>query len=668
MLDAGSGEQTAQFNPNNKMSLTAQRQKLPIFQFRNHILWLVENYKTVVLVGETGCGKSTQIPQYLNEAGWTTAGFQVAITQPRRVAAVSLAVRVADEVGCMIGTTIGYAVRFDSKQDEQKTRVKFVTDGVLLQEMTTDPLLRKYSVIMIDEAHERSLQTDMCLGLLKKIQKVRPDLRLVVASATLDANFFKDYFEQNLSSDPDKDTARVIHLEGRTFPVDIFYLSKPCPDYMKESLETVLKIHKKNEPGDILIFLTSAEDVDSLTETLEEKSAALTQRAKDVGVKMMKMKVYRLYGSLPVQDQFRVFENVNRGTRKVIAATNIAETSLTLPGIVHVIDAGFVKIAAYNPVNGLDSTVVIPVSQASANQRAGRAGRVRSGCCYRLYSQNDYEQLKEATEPEMRRSELSSTIIRLKMLGISNVVRFDFPSPPPAQSLSRSLELLLALGAIDEQCELTSDIGEKLAELPLHPFHARMLLASIKYECVKEVLSLVALLSVRTIFSIPAGRRQEASRQHRRFQVEEGDHISMLNAFESFEECKGDRKFINKRFLNYRALVRVQQIRKQLAKFIGRWRIKEVATGDNVFPILKSITAGLFANAAVLRPDGLYETIRDSITLELHPDSALADQPKPPECVLYTDVTQGKYMREVSVIPQTWLTEIASHYYQNNNE
>lgn len=412
MLDAGSGEQTVKFNPNNKMSLTAQRQKLPIFQFRNHILWLVENYKTVVLVGETGCGKSTQIPQYLNEAGWASAGYQVAITQPRRVAAVSLAVRVADEVGCMIGTTIGYAVRFDSKQDEQKTRVKFVTDGVLLQEMTTDPLLRKYSVIMIDEAHERSLQTDMCLGLLKKIQKVRPDLRLVVASATLDANFFKDYFEQNLSSNPDKDTARIIHLEGRTFPVDIFYLSKPTPEYMKESLETVLKIHKKNEPGDILIFLTSAEDVDSLTETLEEKSAALSQRAKDVGVKMMKMKVYRLYGSLPVQDQFRVFENVNRGTRKVICATNIAETSLTLPGIVHVIDAGFVKIAAYNPANGLDSTVVVPVSQAAANQRAGRAGRVRSGCCYRLYTQNDYDQLKEATEPEMRRSELTSTIIR----------------------------------------------------------------------------------------------------------------------------------------------------------------------------------------------------------------------------------------------------------------
>ena len=316
LLDAGSGEQTATFNPNQNMSLNAQRQKLPIFQFRNHILWLVENYKTVVLVGETGCGKSTQIPQYLNEAGWASAGYQVAITQPRRVAAVSLAVRVADEVGCMIGTTIGYAVRFDSKQDEAKTRVKFVTDGVLLQEMTTDPLLRKYSVIMIDEAHERSLQTDMCLGLLKKIQKVRPELRLIVASATLDANFFKDYFEQNLTSNPDYDTARVIHLEGRTFPVDIFYLKSPCPDYMKESLETVLKIHKKNEPGDILIFLTSAEDVDSLTETLEEKSADLLKRAKDVGVRMMKMRVYRLYGSLPVQDQFRVFENVNRGTRK----------------------------------------------------------------------------------------------------------------------------------------------------------------------------------------------------------------------------------------------------------------------------------------------------------------------------------------------------------------
>lgn len=277
----------------------------------------------------------------------------------------------------------------------------------------------------------------------------------------------------------------------------------------------------------------------------------------------------------------------------------------------HVIDAGFVKISAYNPNNGLDSTVVVPVSQAGANQRAGRAGRVRSGCCYRLYCQKDFDQLKEANEPEMRRSELSSTILRffisknniilliilknihshndfrLKMLGISNIVRFDFPSPPPAQSLSRSLELLFALGAIDEECELTENIGEKISELPLHPFHAKMLLASIEFECVKEVLSVVALLSVRTIFQIPPGRRQEAARQHRRFQVEEGDHISMLNAFESFEECEGDRKFTNKRFLNHRALVRVQQIRKQLSKFIARWRIEETSVGDNVFPILK---------------------------------------------------------------------------------
>ena len=316
MLDAGSGDQTASFNPNNNLSLTMQRQKLPIFQFRNHILWLVENYKTVVLVGETGCGKSTQIPQYLHEAGWTSSGYQVCVTQPRRVAAVTLATRVADEAGCMIGSTIGYAVRFDSKQDPDKTRVKFVTDGVLLQEMTSDPLLRKYSVIMIDEAHERSLQTDMCLGLLKKIQKVRPDLKIIVASATLDAQFFKDYYEQNLTSDPDKDTARIIHLEGRTFPVDIFYLNKPTADYMKQSLDTILNIHKKNEPGDILVFLTSAEDCDSLTESLEEKVGELIKRANELKVRMNKMKVYRLYGSLPINDQMKVFEQTNKHVRK----------------------------------------------------------------------------------------------------------------------------------------------------------------------------------------------------------------------------------------------------------------------------------------------------------------------------------------------------------------
>ncbi|CBY31661.1 unnamed protein product [Oikopleura dioica] len=665
LLDAGSGDKISSFNPNSNMSLMQQRQRLPIFQWRNHILWAVENFQTLVLVGETGCGKSTQIPQYLHEAGWTSRGYQVCVTQPRRVAAVTLATRVADEKGAMIGTSIGYAVRFDSKQDEEQTRVKFVTDGVLLQEMTSDPLLRRYSVIMIDEAHERSLQTDMCLGLLKKIQKVRPDLRIIVASATLDAEFFKGFFNHNLTDNSEADTATIIHLEGRTYPVDIFYLEKACPDYMKESMETVLKIHRENKFGDILVFVTSAEDCDSLCDNLRDEVGKVISKAQGIGVPLMKMKALPLYGSLPVIDQMRVFESLPRNTRKVIVSTNIAETSLTLPGIVHVIDAGFVKISAYNPKNGLDSTTTVPVSQAAANQRAGRAGRVRSGCCYRLYTQDDFEKLMKATVPEMRRSELTSTILRLKQLGISNVVRFDFPSPPPAQALSRSLELLFALGAVDEECELTEKIGERIAELPLHPFFAKMLLASIDYECVREILTMVALLSVRTIFQIPPGRRQEASRNHRRFQVEEGDHISMLNAFETFEECERDRKFTNKRFLNHRALVRVGQIRTQLSKFIKRWRVEETSARENVFPVLKAITAGLFPNAAILRGDGLYETVRDAVVLQ---DSALADAKRPPKCVLYTEITQGKYMREVSVIEQEWLTEISGHYYQNNME
>ena len=316
MLDAGSGEKISSFNPHGNMSLNQQRQRLPIFKYRNHILWLIENFSTVVLVGETGCGKSTQIPQYLHEAGWTSRGYQVCVTQPRRVAAVTLAVRVADEKGSMIGSTIGYAVRFDSKQDEEQTRVKFVTDGVLLQEMTSDPLLRRYSVIMIDEAHERSLQTDMCLGLLKKIQKVRSDLRIIVASATLDAQFFKDYFEHNLGDDTTNDTATIIHLEGRTYPVDIFYLQTSTPDYMRETLDTVLKIHRKNEPGDVLCFLTSAEDCDSLAENLRDEVGKIIVKAQAAGIPLKKMKVLPLYGSLPINDQMRVFETLGRSTRK----------------------------------------------------------------------------------------------------------------------------------------------------------------------------------------------------------------------------------------------------------------------------------------------------------------------------------------------------------------
>jgi len=360
------------YNPNASLSIERQRQGLPVFRYRNHILYLVENYRTVVVVGETGCGKSTQIPQYLVEAGWAAEGRVITVTEPRRVAAITVATRVAEERGAVLGDEVGFAVRFDSRCDPALTRLKFVTDGLLIREMMSDPLLSNYSVIMLDEAHERSLCTDIVIGLIKKIQRRRPELRVIVASATLDAEKVRDFFNTNVSGDPSQDDVAILSVEGRMFPIDIFYSLDPVPDYVQATIETAMKIHRNEPPGDILAFLTGQDDIGTVVRALVNEAR---QQPRDA----MRMRVLPMHGGLPRAEQLKVFERTSRSTRKIIVATNIAEASVTIDGVVYVVDAGFVKMPAYNSSCGIESLVVAPVSQASAEQRAGRAGRVRSG-------------------------------------------------------------------------------------------------------------------------------------------------------------------------------------------------------------------------------------------------------------------------------------------------
>lgn len=360
------------YNPNASLSVERQRQSLPVFRYRNHILYLVENYRTVVVVGETGCGKSTQIPQYLVEAGWAAGGRVVAVTEPRRVAAITVATRVAEERGAVLGDEVGFAVRFDSRCSPSSTRLKFVTDGLLIREMMSDPLLSTYSVIVLDEAHERSLCTDIVIGLIKKIQRCRPELRVVVASATLDAEKIREFFNTNVSGDPSQDDVAILSVEGRMFPIEIFYALDPFPDYVKATINTIMTIHNHEPAGDILAFLTGQEDIDMVVR-------ALIIEARQQPREAMRMRVLPMHGGLPRADQLKVFERTSRSTRKIVVATNIAEASVTIDGIVYVVDAGFVKMPAYNASCGLESLVVAPISQASAEQRAGRAGRVRSG-------------------------------------------------------------------------------------------------------------------------------------------------------------------------------------------------------------------------------------------------------------------------------------------------
>ncbi|KAJ8776112.1 hypothetical protein J1605_015838 [Eschrichtius robustus] len=630
------------------------------FQLRNHILYLIENYQTVVIVGETGCGKSTQIPQYLAEAGWTAEGRVVGVTQPRRVAAVTVAGRVAEERGAVLGHEVGYCIRFDDCTNPLATRIKFLTDGMLVREMMVDPLLTKYSAIMLDEAHERTLYTDIAIGLLKKIQKKRGDLRLIVASATLDAEKFWDFFNQNDTSDPARDTCMILTVEGRTFPVDIFYLQSPVPDYIKSTVETVMKIHQTEGDGDILAFLTGQEEVETVVSMLIEQARALGR----TGMKRH-LRVLPMYAGLPSFEQMKVFERVSRTVRKVIVATNVAETSITISGIVYVIDCGFVKLRAYNPRTAIECLVVVPVSQASASQRAGRGGRSRSGKCFRLYTEEAFDQLPQSTVPEMQRSNLAPVILQLKALGIDNVLRFHFMSPPPAQSMVQALELLYALGGLDKDCRLTEPLGMRIAEFPLNPMFAKMLLESGNFGCSQEILSIAAMMQIQNVFVVPSNQKSQAIRVHRKFAVEEGDHLTMLNVYEAFIKHNKNSQWCQEHFLNYKGLVRAVTVREQLKKLLVKFQVPKKSSEGDPDPVLRCIVSGFFANAARFHSTGAYRTIRDDHELHIHPASVLYAE-KPPRWVIYNEVIQTSkyYMRDVTAIESAWLLELAPHFYQ----
>ncbi|XP_004687439.1 PREDICTED: probable ATP-dependent RNA helicase DHX35 isoform X2 [Condylura cristata] len=620
---------TVVFNPYAALSIEQQRQKLPVFR-------------------------------YLAEAGWTAEGRVIGVTQPRRVAAVTVAGRVAEERGAVLGHEVGYCIRFDDCTDPLATRIKFLTDGMLVREMMVDPLLTKYSVIMLDEAHERTLYTDIAIGLLKKIQKKRGDLRLIVASATLDAEKFRDFFNQNDTSDPSRDTCVILTVEGRTFPVDIFYLQSPVPDYIKSTVETVMKIHQTEGDGDILAFLTGQEEVETVVSMLIEQARALGR----TGMKRH-LRILPMYAGLPSFEQMKVFERVSRSVRKVIVATNVAETSITISGIVFVIDCGFMKLRAYNPRTAIECLVVVPVSQASANQRAGRGGRNRSGKCYRLYTEEAFDKLPQSTVPEMQRSNLAPVILQLKALGIDNVLRFHFMSPPPAQSMVQALELLYALGGLDKDCRLTEPLGTRIAEFPLNPMFAKMLLESGNFGCSQEILSIAAMMQIQNIFLTPSNQKFQAIRMHRKFAVEEGDHLTMLNVYEAFIKHNKSSQWCQEHFLNYKGLVRAVTVREQLKKLLVRFQVPKISSEGDPDPVLRCIVAGFFANAARFHSTGAYRTIRDDHELHIHPASVLYAE-KPPRWVIYNEVIQTSkyYMRDVTAVESAWLLELAPHFYQ----
>ncbi|QIW98496.1 hypothetical protein AMS68_004014 [Peltaster fructicola] len=558
-------------------TIEEKRKTLPVYQYRQQFLDAVAEYQILIVVGETGSGKTTQLPQYLYEAGYCKNGMKVGCTQPRRVAAMSVATRVAEEIGVKLGSEVGYAIRFEDATSE-KTALKYMTDGMLLREFLTEPDLAGYSALMIDEAHERTLHTDILFGLVKDIARGRPDLKLLISSATLDAQKFSEFF----------DNAPILNIPGRTYDVEMNYSLQPEANYLSAAIVTVFQIHLSQPmPGDILVFLTGQDEIEQAEQSLQETARKLGSAAPE-------LMICPIYANLPTDLQQRIFDPTPPKVRKVVLATNIAETSLTIDNIVYVIDPGYVKENRYTPTTNMESLVAVPISRASANQRAGRAGRTGPGKCFRLYTKwSYYNDLPESTTPEIQRTNLNSVVLLLKSLGINDLLNFDFMDPPSPDMLIRSLEQLYALGALNDKGELTK-IGRQMAEFPTDPMLAKAVLAADKQGCVEEVLSIVAMLGeASALFYRPKDKKLQADAARARFTVKEGgDHLTYLNIWNQWVDS--DFSYVWAReLLAAEVFDSSQGCEDQLTKLCDRVEVTVSTCGaSNLPPIQKAIASG----------------------------------------------------------------------------
>ncbi|KAK3615419.1 Salivary acidic proline-rich phosphoprotein 1/2 [Elasticomyces elasticus] len=677
-----------------RIKLLESRQQLPIWHRQKGIRDALREHNVLILSGETGSGKSTQIPQFLLDQPWCRSK-KIAVTQPRRVAAISLARRVAEEMGTPLGSSspaskVGYSVRFD-ESTSPSTRIKFLTEGMLLQEMLRDKALSQYSCVVVDEVHERSVNIDLILGFLRQLQQTRrKDLKVVVMSATADVDSLRRFFAAKLSmpeeapptdeqpggaddeswdgfSENDQlETTDIAtcHVEGRQYPVVTQYLDNPTDDVIEAALHRIFQIHcKEPTPGDVLVFMTGQETIQALQKLIEDLAQGLT-------TDYPKMLVLPLFAALPQAAQQLIFQPPPRNTRKIILTTNIAETSVTVPGVKYVVDTGKAKVKQFRNRLGLDSLLVKPISQSSADQRKGRAGREAAGQCYRLYTEASYKTLDKDNKPEILRCDLSQAVLTMKARGVDDVLDFPFLTPPPQEAMGKALLQLLQLNALAEDGKI-STVGRKIARLPLTPALGRVILeaATSDMDCLLEVIDIVACLSVEHIFTAVDTEEGREKAQIARSQLlrREGDHLTYLAAVQAYAEEQSDRRrWANEHMISHRAMQSVMDVRKQLtaqcrqAKLLLQDQEVRAATDEATQErILKCFLRGYSTKVARLCPDGSYKTFTGNQTVAIHPSSVLFGRKKV-EAILYNQFvyTNKAYARDVSVVQLRWLEEM----------
>lgn len=631
-------------------TIQKQRHRLPAYTAKLELMRTIAENQIVVVIGETGSGKTTQITQFLADE-YAEAGQIVGCTQPRRVAAMLVAKRVSEEVGCRLGDRVGYAIRFEDKTSSN-TVIKYMTDGILLREMLQDPNLDKYSCVVMDEAHERTLSTDILLGLFRQLLRRRRDLRLVVTSATMDANRFTGFFGE----------APQFFIPGRTFPVDVLYAASACNDYVEAAVKQVVTLHLGSPPGDILVFMTGHEDIDATCELIEEKLLVLEDPPP--------LDVLPIYSSMPADLQKKIFSKPNEKRRKVVVATNIAETSLTVDGVKYVVDCGLSKVKVFNPRLAMDTLQVVPISLANAKQRSGRAGRTAPGIAYRLYTEAGAEQLRVQPLPEIQRTNLAAVMLMLKGLGVTDVLKFPFLDPPPPDLLACSLYDLWALGALDNVGNLTK-LGGTLTVFPMDPALAKLVFLSCQpdFACLSEVLTIVAMLSVPSVFYRPKERAAEADAARERFLIAGLDHLTLLNVYTQWEQ-KGRNSsphqlavWTNRQFLHLKLLARAREVRNQLLVIMNHNKLPVVSTKNDDI-IRRCLCAAYYHQLATLvrsnNGHAEYANLRHRyMKMHVHPTLALVGGGVAPQYVIYDELvlTSREYMQCATAVEPEWLLE-----------